>query len=92
MQKATGDTVLGDFSGKGFEIRGAPWEFFREDDRFMVRTEGVEGESGVFEVLYTFGVEPLQQYLVSFPEGRIQALTVAWDDRSPEAGASVGFL
>jgi len=32
-----------------------------------------------FEVLYTFGVEPLQQYLVPFPGGRLQALPLAWD-------------
>ncbi len=28
---------------------------------------------------YTFGVRPLQQYLVAFPGGRLQALPVAWD-------------
>ena len=32
-----------------------------------------------FEALYTFGFEPLQQYLVEFPGGRMQALSLAWD-------------
>ena len=32
-----------------------------------------------FEVKYTFGIEPLQQYLVPFPGGRLQALSIAWD-------------
>jgi tetratricopeptide (TPR) repeat protein len=32
-----------------------------------------------FEIRYTFGIEPLQQYLVPFPGGRLQALPIAWD-------------
>ena len=33
----------------------------------------------VFEVAYTFGWEPLQQYLVKFPDGRMQVLPTCWD-------------
>ncbi|WP_328285781.1 hypothetical protein [Rhizobium mesoamericanum] len=33
------------------------------------------------EVSYTVSVEPLQQYLVEFSDGRIQALPLAWDSR-----------
>jgi tetratricopeptide (TPR) repeat protein len=32
-----------------------------------------------FEIEYTFGWEPLQQYLIRFPGGRLQALSIAWD-------------
>jgi hypothetical protein len=32
-----------------------------------------------FEIKYTFGVYPLQQYLVAFPGGRLQCLPLAWD-------------
>jgi tetratricopeptide (TPR) repeat protein len=32
-----------------------------------------------FEVKYTFGVYPLQQYLVPLPGGRLQCLPIAWD-------------
>ena len=32
-----------------------------------------------FEIAYAFGHDPLQQYLVPFPGGRLQCLTVAWD-------------
>ena len=35
-----------------------------------------------FEVAYTFGVAPLQQYLVPFPGGRLQALSAAWDTKA----------
>ena len=44
-----------------------------------MRSEGAE--RGEFEVAYTIGVDPLQQYLVAFPDGRLQALHVAWDAR-----------
>ena len=33
----------------------------------------------IFEVAYTFGWEPLQQYLVKFPDGRMQVLPTCWD-------------
>jgi Tfp pilus assembly protein PilF len=32
-----------------------------------------------FEIAYTFGAWPLQQYLVPFPGGRLQCLSIAWD-------------
>jgi len=31
----------------------------------MVRTEGPEGKFEEYEIKYTFGVEPLQQYLIA---------------------------
>jgi Flp pilus assembly protein TadD len=47
----------------------------------MAHAEGPDGEMRDFEVTYTFGVAPLQQYLVPFPGGRLQALSAAWDTR-----------
>ena len=40
---------------------------------------------------YTFGVHPLQQYLIDFPDGRKQALSIAWDSRPNEAGGQRWF-
>jgi len=37
-------------------------------------------------VAYTFGVAPLQQYLIATPGGRLQALGIAWDARPAPAG------
>jgi predicted CXXCH cytochrome family protein len=37
-------------------------------------------------VRYTFGVWPLQQYLVDYGGGRLQALSVAWDARPAPQG------
>lgn len=79
MQSATAETVLGDFNNATFTAYGVTTRFFKEDDRFMVNTQGSDGAYADFRVDYTFGVEPLQQYLLAFPNGRYQALTVAWD-------------
>ncbi len=82
MAVAREDTVLGDFSGATFQHREKTWRFYRRDGKFLVLAEGPEGAMGEFEVAYTFGVEPLQQYLVPFPGGRLQALPAAWDTRA----------
>jgi tetratricopeptide (TPR) repeat protein len=79
MAPADEQTVLGDFDEALFEHGGITSRFYRRDGRYFVHTEGPGGEMGEFEILYTFGVEPLQQYLVPFPGGRLQALSIAWD-------------
>jgi Flp pilus assembly protein TadD len=81
MQAARDGLVLGDFSGATLEHRGKTWRFFRQGEKFMVHAEGADGEMRDHEVAYTFGVEPLQQYLVAFPGGRLQTLSAAWDTR-----------
>jgi predicted CXXCH cytochrome family protein len=79
MDVATEQTVLGDFSGVSFTHRGKTSRFYRRDGKFLVETEGPDGRPGEFEIKYVFGVRPLQQYLVPFPGGRLQCLTIAWD-------------
>src|SRR5439155_17301311 len=91
MQAATGDTVLGDFAWARVTHRGVTSTFFRRDGKFLVRTEGPDGRPGEFEIAYTFGVRPLQQYLIPFPGGRLQALGLAWDTRRREAGGQHWF-
>ncbi|MDX1345904.1 MAG: multiheme c-type cytochrome, partial [Sedimenticolaceae bacterium] len=91
MQVATEKTVLGNFDNASMEHYGITSKFFRNGDRFMVRTEGPDGKLQDYEVTYTFGVYPLQQYLVPFPDGRLQALPLAWDSRSKEEGGQRWF-
>ncbi|MEO8739243.1 MAG: tetratricopeptide repeat protein [Casimicrobiaceae bacterium] len=79
MQEATDATVLGDFTDRKFEHLGSSTVFSRRDGKFYVRTDGPDGKAAEFEVKYTFGLEPLQQYLIELPGARLQALTVAWD-------------
>jgi Flp pilus assembly protein TadD len=86
MQKATPATVLGDFAGAALTHHGVTTTFSRAGDAFMARTEGPDGALHDYKIAYTFGVYPLQQYLVAFPGGRYQALGVAWDSRPKEQG------
>ncbi len=81
MDVASDESVLGDFNGATFTHFGAESRFYRKDNRFFVHTTGPEGIMGDFEITHTFGVYPLQQYLVPFSGGRKQCLPIAWDAR-----------
>ncbi len=86
MDHATEKSVLGDFSGATFDHYGVRSRFFRREARYFVETDGADGKLAEFEVKYTFGVYPLQQYLIEFPGGRLQALSIAWDSRPKDQG------
>jgi predicted CXXCH cytochrome family protein len=86
MQPANEENVLGDFADRRFEYGGVSSRFFRRDGKYYVETDDAAGELREFEVAYTFGFEPLQQYLIAFPGGRYQALNVVWDNRPATAG------
>jgi predicted CXXCH cytochrome family protein len=91
MDHATDKSVLGDFSDATFQYYGVKSRFSRNDGKFLVETDGPDGKLAVFEVKYTFGIDPLQQYLIEFPDGRIQALSIAWDTRPKEQGGQRWF-
>ena len=77
MQPATAATVLGNFDGANLPTP-ASRRAFRRDGKYLARTDGPDGALHDYEVTHTFGVAPLQQYLVAFPGGRMQALDLAW--------------
>ena len=83
MAVATEEIVKGDFNDAEFfdKYSGVTSRFFREDDKYFVETEGSSGELVRFEISHTFGVYPLQQYLIPFEGGRLQCLNIAWDDQ-----------
>jgi predicted CXXCH cytochrome family protein len=91
MDHATDMSVLGDFDDASFDYYGVHSRFFRKDGKFFVETDGADGKLATFEVKYTFGLDPLQQYLVEFPDGRLQALSLAWDSRPKEKGGQHWF-
>lgn len=86
MQKATATSVLGDFNGARLAHFGAVTTFSRAGDKFIVHADGPDGVARDYEIAYTFGVSPLQQYLIAFPGGRYQALGIAWDARPKTQG------
>ena len=91
MERATPTTVLGDFSGVSVENFGVVSTFSRVGDKFMVRTDGPDGKLHDYEISYTFGIDPLQQYLIGFPDGRYQMLGLAWDTRPKADGGQRWF-
>ena len=91
MQKATPTNVLGDFASATLTHHGLTTTFSRDGEKFVVRTEGPDGALHDYEIAYTFGVYPLQQYLIAFPGGRYQALGIAWDSRPKDHGGQRWF-
>ena len=91
MQEATAESVLGNFADARFRHLGVESRFFKRGDKFMVRTDGPDGKLTDYEIAYTFGVYPLQQYLIAFPGGRYQALSIAWDARAKDQGGQRWF-
>jgi tetratricopeptide (TPR) repeat protein len=91
MQEATSQSVLADFDDVAFTHRAITTTFTSTDSGFFVQTQGKDGLPAEIEVIYTFGVYPLQQYLVAAPGGRLQALNVAWDSRPPTDGGQRWF-
>lgn len=50
----------------------------------MIEAPGLDGQRKQYRITHTFGWEPLQQYLVDFGKGKLQALNIAWDTEEKE--------
>jgi predicted CXXCH cytochrome family protein len=79
MQAASENTVLADFAAAPLRTSMESTAFLRKGDEFWVNVTAADGQPADFKVAYTFGVSPLQQYLLQLPDGRLQALGAAWD-------------
>ena len=79
LRTAEPSNVLGDFGDVSVELEGVAVRFSVKGGKYFA--ELVEGgsEPTEYEIKYTIGVEPLQQYLVETRNGRLQALDLAWD-------------
>lgn len=81
MQKPNDSTVLGNFNNTSYTADGISSRFFKKDGKFYINTQGNDGSNHDYEVKYTFGYFPLQQYLVEFPGGKMQATRQSWNSR-----------
>lgn len=91
MEHANEKTVLGNFNNVTFTYFGRKTVFSKKENAFLVTTENQQGKPETFTVLYTLGYKPLQQYLVSFPDGSLQTLPFSWDTRSKAEGGQRWF-
>ena len=79
MQEVTERTVLGDFDSISASIDGVNYFFFKKEANFFVKIKEVNGSENEYKIAQVFGLTPLQQYLVDFPDGKKQVLRVTWD-------------
>ena len=79
MDTASSETVLGNFENFEYRHNGKTHRMFRKDGKFYINTNGPDGKFADFQVAYTFGYTPLQQYLIPFENGKLQCLPIAWD-------------
>jgi len=86
MQEANKDTVLGDFNQIKFSFHNTTALFYTQNKNYFVKTQNEQGVITEYKILYTFGFTPLQQYLVDFGQGKLQALSIAWDSRPQAKG------
>lgn len=81
MEIASDSTVLGNFNQAQYTADGITSRFFKQNGNFYIHTQGNDGNYQNFQVLYTFGFYPLQQYLIAFDGGRLQVARQSWDSR-----------
>lgn len=81
MDVATRETILADFKGEVFKSQGVTSSFFKRNGEFFANTEGPDGKNHDYKIEYVFGITPLQQYIVKFPNGHYQCLRQAWDTK-----------
>lgn len=106
MQHATESSILGDFNDATLDSNGKNRFYNKEVKRekksqselkaafrkeFWVNIKGTDGKQHDYQIKYTFGVTPLQQYMVEFDDGRIQLIPFAWDSRTKKEGGQRWF-
>jgi predicted CXXCH cytochrome family protein len=86
MEESTSAAVVGRFDDSILRRFEQTWRFVRDGEDHVVVIEEPGRAPERLRVAYTFGIDPLQQYLVERSNGRMQALPVAWDSRPLESG------
>ncbi len=91
MKHANKGSVLGDFNNVSLKFSEKKNRFFRKKKQYWVNIQGPDGKLHDYQIKYTFGFEPLQQYMVEFDDGRVQLIPYAWDSRSKQKGGQRWF-
>jgi tetratricopeptide (TPR) repeat protein len=91
MDSAMPRSVRANFDNTYFVYFGDTTFFYQRNNQYYVRTIDSAGKKKEFQVSFTFGWQPLQQYLVQLPGGRIQSLPFCWDTRPKEQGGQKWF-
>ena len=95
MKHAESKNVLADFNNATLPSQDKKSEklntFFKKGPQFWVNIKGDDGKFHDYQIKYTFGYKPLQQYMVEFDDGRVQLIPFAWDSRAKNEGGQRWF-
>lgn len=102
MKHANKESVLGNFDNYAFTdseliitvdtaSNADKSRFFKKGEQYWVNIKGAGGKYQDYQIKYTFGFTPLQQYMVEFDDGRIQLIPFAWDSRPKSDGGQRWF-
>tara|TARA_R110002050_G_scaffold195593_2_gene330462 strand:+ start:99 stop:2198 length:2100 start_codon:yes stop_codon:yes gene_type:complete len=78
MQLATKEYVKADFNTT-YSADEIQYKFTQNDTGYFVEITDQKEPTQTFEVAYTFGWHPLQQYLLKTENGKFQTLRATWD-------------
>ncbi len=81
MAVASDSSVKGDFNNAQYTSNGITSKFYKRAGKFYVYTQGTDDKMQEYQVAYTFGIRPLQQYLIPFANGKYQCLPIAWNSK-----------
>lgn len=91
MSVANSNAVIGDFSGVSQKHYTQSARFYIKEGAYLIDfTE--QAKTHTYEVKYTFGHFPLQQYLVPSEGGRLQVFPFAWDSRPKSEGGQRWYV
>lgn len=79
MQVVNEKTVRGNFDSIATSLDGVDYLFYRKGSEYHVSVKEIDGSENDYMVSDVFGIEPLQQYMIDFPNGRKQVLRATWD-------------
>jgi len=85
MAIADKNSVLANFNNVDVKHYGQKAHFYIKDERYHVKISYDDNVNN-YQVKYTFGHYPLQQYLVETQKGKLQVLPFAWDARPKSEG------
>ncbi|WP_244943766.1 tetratricopeptide repeat protein [Vibrio algivorus] len=93
MEPANSVSSLGQFDGSTIDYLNGKATFSTDNqDKLWVDFIDEAGKKQHLNITYTFGFQPLQQYIFDAGNGRWQFIPFAWDSRSKEKGGQRWFV
>lgn len=92
MGSADAKNVLGNFDDAQLSYEGKQVKFRLEAEKYYIEMPNLSGVMKTYQVLYTFGFEPLQQYIFDAGKGKLQFFPFAWDSRPKNTGGQRWYV